>query len=406
MALKADISQESLTLAATWIIGEYSEVLLEGGIVDEDQPKSVRPPSTSVGQPSSTNAFPLQASDKDLVDLLISIVDSPYANYLTKQFVLASVTKISSRRTTSQAEQDRIAELLAKYTTSPELELQQRAVEFASLFALGELREGVLERMPPPELKATVMGVGKFAVCVELQSIITSIVSENKPVGSTQSKDVCSFSKRLLHSAYLAFLSQADLLGDEVVSTPINGQPTVAQNNEDLLRDIFGSSTTPSAPGVSSPPLQTPRTTVDDILGLFDVTSTTNPTTLHVPPASAPPGSAFSLPQSQTQPQPPAPTPAPAPPSAALVAPRLTAYTAYNKNELKITLTPQTSTARPGIVMILARFQVTGTSPVTGLSFQAAVPKVKFNIRLFAFRHSICWLVTTATDATYVKSKH
>lgn len=47
MALKADISQESLTLAATWIIGEYSEVLLEGGIVDEDQAKTVRPPSTS-----------------------------------------------------------------------------------------------------------------------------------------------------------------------------------------------------------------------------------------------------------------------------------------------------------------------------------------------------------------------
>ena len=29
-------------MAATWIIGEYSEVLLEGGIVaDEDQPKQV-----------------------------------------------------------------------------------------------------------------------------------------------------------------------------------------------------------------------------------------------------------------------------------------------------------------------------------------------------------------------------
>ncbi len=35
-ALKADISQESLTLAATWIIGEYSEVVLEGGLVLED----------------------------------------------------------------------------------------------------------------------------------------------------------------------------------------------------------------------------------------------------------------------------------------------------------------------------------------------------------------------------------
>lgn len=40
-ALNSDISQESLTLAATWIIGEYSEVLIEGGIVDEDTPKQV-----------------------------------------------------------------------------------------------------------------------------------------------------------------------------------------------------------------------------------------------------------------------------------------------------------------------------------------------------------------------------
>ena len=40
-SLRADISQESLTLAATWVIGEYSDVLLEGGLVDEDQPKPV-----------------------------------------------------------------------------------------------------------------------------------------------------------------------------------------------------------------------------------------------------------------------------------------------------------------------------------------------------------------------------
>lgn len=40
-ALRADISQESLTLAATWVIGEYGDILLEGGLVDEDQPKPV-----------------------------------------------------------------------------------------------------------------------------------------------------------------------------------------------------------------------------------------------------------------------------------------------------------------------------------------------------------------------------
>ena len=99
---------------------------------------------------------------------------------------------MAARSTTTIPEQDRIAEVLAKYTTSPELELQQRAVEFASLFSLGEMRIGVLEQMPPPELKATVMGIGKFfRVRILRFSLTLYSVSENKPVGSTKGKEVC-----------------------------------------------------------------------------------------------------------------------------------------------------------------------------------------------------------------------
>jgi AP-1 complex subunit gamma-1 len=43
-ALKDDISQESLTLAAVWILGEFGDALLEGGLVDEDTPAVVRFP--------------------------------------------------------------------------------------------------------------------------------------------------------------------------------------------------------------------------------------------------------------------------------------------------------------------------------------------------------------------------
>lgn len=127
------------------------------------------------------------------MDLIVSTLDSPYANYLTRQFTFAAITKISARPTTSAAQQDRIAAILASYTTNMELELQQRAVEFASLFALGDLRAGVLERMPAPELKATVSGVGKayFSSNRETWLLNTIIVSENKPVGSTRTgKDV------------------------------------------------------------------------------------------------------------------------------------------------------------------------------------------------------------------------
>lgn len=103
-----------------------------------------------------------QATDKDILDLFLSVLDSPYANHLIRQFVLCAITKMASRHTTTAPQQARIVDVLAQYTTNPELELQQRAVEFASLFTLGDLKVGVLERMPPPELKATVMGVGTF----------------------------------------------------------------------------------------------------------------------------------------------------------------------------------------------------------------------------------------------------
>ncbi|KAJ7890680.1 adaptin N terminal region-domain-containing protein [Mycena olivaceomarginata] len=311
VALTSDISQESLTLAATWIIGEYSDVLLEGGIVDEDSQK--------------------QVADKDLIDLLVSILDSPYANQLTRQFVLTAITKISSRPMVSSVQQERVSELLAQYATSPELELQQRAVEFVSLFNLGDVKEGVLEKMPPPELKATVIGV----------------VSEQKPVGSTKSapdQDLIG--------------SENELIGGARASQRLRSR----SNNEDLIRDIFGGGSDQPAATV---PAQAPRSTVDDIMGLFGPgpSAASSPPAAAIPPSN--PMSAFNIPATQS---PPVPAPQPA-------APRLTSYTAYDTNELKITLTPQTSAAQPGTVMILARFQVSGTSPATGLSFQAAVPK-------------------------------
>ncbi|KAI0642162.1 Adaptor protein complex AP-1 gamma subunit [Trametes meyenii] len=317
-SLRTDISQESLTLAATWVIGEYSEILLEGGLVDEEQSKVI--------------------TDKELVDLLLSVLDSPYANYLTRQFVLTAITKISSRPTTSAAQQERIQTLLMTYTTSPELELQQRAVEFASLFNLGEIRSGVLERMPAPELKATVLGV----------------VSENKPVGSVQpGKD-------------------ADLLGDDVSSAPVsNGQPTVPAA-QDLLAEIFGSSA-PAANGAATPaPAQ--RNIAQDILGLFDSPSApaAAPAAAAAPPSYAAQSSLFGAVAAAAAPSPPMPHAASPPPAQAAVA---TGYTAYDKNELRISLTPQTSPTRPGLVRVLAHFTATGANTVTGLNFQAAVPK-------------------------------
>jgi AP-1 complex subunit gamma-1 len=202
-------------------------------------------------------------------------------------------------------------------------------------------------------------------------------VSENKPVGSTS--------------------GEADLLGDE--ASPTNPNPVTTQRNaQDLLADIFsaGSTTTTTQSA-------TQRSTVDDILGLF---STPTPSAPSHPPIAdvAPQPSAFSLPQtqapqtqtsqtqtSQTQP----------------AAPRLTPYLAYDKNELKITLTPQVNPSKPGVVMILARFQVSGLNPATGLNFQAAVPKVRAKLSLLTSNLTVGRRdsVTATANVAHVKSR-
>ncbi|KAF7356703.1 AP-1 complex subunit gamma [Mycena venus] len=317
IALTSDISQESLTLAATWVIGEYSDVLLEGGIVDDDTSK--------------------QVTDKDLIDLLVSILDSPYANQLTRQFVLTAITKISSRPMVTAVQQERVSELLAQYATSPELELQQRAVEFVSLFQPRRCEGGCIGEDAPS---------GNQGYCDRCRQ-------------RTEAGWINEIRTRCIYFFDLIGLDN-DVMGGG--SAPVNGH-TPAQNNEDLLRDIFGGGSDQPA---SSAPAPAPRSTVDDIMGLFGPGPSAPATSS--PAAAAPPSnpmSAFNIPATQT-PQAPPPQPA---------APRLTSYTAYEKNELKITLTPQTSAAQPGTVMILARFQVSGSSPATGLSFQAAVPK-------------------------------
>ena len=142
-ALKADLSQDALTLAAVWVIGEYSDVLMENGIVHEEQPRGV--------------------SDSDILDLMDSVLNSPYANATVRQFVLTSLTKIDSRSLTSAASRQRVLMMLSQFSTTPELEIQQRAVEFTSLLGQSkDVVEGVLERMPPPEIRQTLLGKGEF----------------------------------------------------------------------------------------------------------------------------------------------------------------------------------------------------------------------------------------------------
>ncbi|ORX36765.1 adaptin N terminal region-domain-containing protein [Kockovaella imperatae] len=311
-ALSSDLSQESLTLAAVWVIGEFADVLLQGGSMGEGEEAK-------------------QVSDSDIVDLFELVLNSPYANTLTRQFVLVSASKVSARLTelstpTQSTQQDRIAVMLAGFSSNLELEIQQRAVEFASLFSRGDVKAGVLERMPPPEIRATIMGT----------------VSERKPVGSTRTdKDTI-----------------VDLIGDDTSAPAVNGNSS-GPSTQDLLADIFGSSSTEETPAASSAPS---RSANADIMSLFNTSA--------APASSSTSASLFDM----TTP-PPATSSTPAAPASAPVKPQLQSYPAYDKNGLKITLTPRVSPTQPGVVQILAKF--TAAEQVESVNFQVAVPKTQ-----------------------------
>jgi AP-1 complex subunit gamma-1 len=210
---------------------------------------------------------------------------------------------------------------------------------------------------------------------------------------------------------------KADLLGDDIStpSDPVVAVPGGHKTNEDLLAEIFGGSTamsttttTTNAATPTPTSSQPQKTTAADILGLFD-----SPTPSASPQAQqAPPSAAMSLFDLDTPAAPAAPPPKPA-------TPNLPSYTAYNKNDVVISLTPQRSTAQPGVVDILARFQVKGSTAAIGLNFQVAVPKVSNNqppspnllplqstltvsAPLFYFPRSST--DTTVTNATHVTS--
>ena len=265
-------------------------------------------------------------TDSDIIDLLELVLTSPYTNTLIRQYVLTTASKLSARfaelsTSTSSTQHDRIAVMLAGFSSNLELELQQRAVEFGSLLTRNDINAGVLERMPPPEIRPTMLGT----------------VSEKKPVGSTRTdKDVI------------------DLIGSDEPATPTTNGSS-GPSTQDLLADIFGSA------GPSTAPAAGQRSATADIMSLFGTSSPPPPPSTAQPPSS----SLFDLGTTSASP---APGPA-APPRQ-----QLQAYPAYDKNGLKITLTPRISPTQAGVVQILAKFAA--TDKLEAVNFQVAVPKV------------------------------
>ncbi|GAO48354.1 Adaptor protein complex AP-1 gamma subunit [Saitoella complicata NRRL Y-17804] len=310
-SLQADISQEGLILAGAWIIGEFGDALLKGGNFEEEE--LVR-----------------EVKESNVIDLFETILNSTFANQLVTEYVLTAAMKLTTR-ITDPTQISRIRAMLAKHSGSLDVEIQQRAVEYNNLFQYDSIRQGVLERMPPPAVREDPMRLGAPKV-----------------------DDAKSKRKPKKESALLDLMG-----GDDLEVAPANGAPAAQTNNADLLSDIFG-----STGGETAAPSQPAQSSVNDIMSLFGSNGGA--------PAAA--SSAMDLLGMGGAPAPAAPI---AVPAAGPAASTFEPITAYSNHDLLVTLQAHRDASfPPGVVNVMARFHNQSfTTRVDHLNFQAAVPK-------------------------------
>ena len=209
-SLKDDITQEGLTLAGTWVIGEYGDALLRGGQYEEEE-------------------LVQEVRESDLVDLFTTILNSSYATQIVTEYIITSAMKLTTRLT-EPAQVIQIRRLLSKRTDDLDIEVQQRAVEYGNLFAYDEIRKGVLERMPPPEIR-------------EEQRVLGEATPKQKKAAARAKKPGNVAEPDML----------LDLMGGPDTQTPNLGpQTNSSQTNADLLADILGGGDFTPAPTKSA----------------------------------------------------------------------------------------------------------------------------------------------------------
>ncbi|KAF2455958.1 adaptin N terminal region-domain-containing protein [Lineolata rhizophorae] len=317
-SLKEDITQEGLTLAGTWVIGEYGDALLRGGQYEEEE-----------------LVAPIRESD--VVDLFTTILNSSYAGQAVTEYIVTAAMKLTTR-ISEPAQLERLRRLLAANTSNLDVEIQQRSIEYGNLFGYDSVRRGVLEKMPPPEIR-------------EEQRVLGEAASKTKKRAPSKKKPSQVTEQDML----LDLMGGSDGPGQDM-GIPMNGN----QNNSDLLADILGgggSTTSPPPTHASPPPGVPPKSNVDSIMDLFGSQSSSTPQ----PRPPQPSGSA-DLFGGMSSPPPQTPTPSGAP-----------AHTAYNKNDLTITFQVQRNA---GAIQVMVKFRNTSAfEGFSGVNLQAAVPK-------------------------------
>lgn len=237
-AFKRDFSQQGLNVVTLWLIGEYGDVLVKSGSYKTEE----------------TGDETVEVSGHILVDMILKVLASPYANSIVQEYAINALAKLSTRLKEARDVED-IRLSIETYEISLDAEIQQRAVEYSALLGEGgSLRKGILAKMPPPEfgddLEAQHAKAMSKALIKRRRRPPASSGVGNSGGGSAQAN-----SKTVTD----------DLLDLSGIGEPVGTVEDKAATSS-LLNDIFGSSGTASKENTSSAQTGGAK---DDILALF-----------------------------------------------------------------------------------------------------------------------------------------
>lgn len=123
-------SKQALVQVAMWTIGEYADLLDETSIDLSNKSGDQLPPT-----------------EDEVISMCETVVNSSLMNLVTKEYAISALIKLSARYPNSAP---RMKKTIDGFGCHMNVELQQRSVEFSSIFTKhNNLRVSLLDKMPP-----------------------------------------------------------------------------------------------------------------------------------------------------------------------------------------------------------------------------------------------------------------
>ncbi|KAL5021655.1 hypothetical protein ScPMuIL_000810 [Solemya velum] len=228
-AVEDDQLQQPLAQVASWCIGEYGEFLVSGQC-EEDEPE--------------------QISEDEAITVLDKVLISSNCSPLTKQFAITALMKLSARFKNSE---ERIKQSIALYGGCTNVEIQQRSVEYTTLFnKYSHMRAGLLEQMPPMEKsRNSIISNGEEQEdLINTGSMVERNNAENRQINQqSESQNILDLLGDVHNTVGLSDLSPPakpvaavdllDLLGDVAAVAGDNANISPPETNQTTMNNLI-----------------------------------------------------------------------------------------------------------------------------------------------------------------------